>query len=153
MTGSSYPTASPPPPSPTYPEISHTVRLLDGEPAKRVRDMMTAIFLQSAKPQRPPDWTDPDSWIDAPLSGELGALARKLWEGSGRTLNPRHLYVYHRFAVRLKLLEQVAGIYRVSERGRRFLAGDKSILQELVGLRSAKRRPDRAPALESESEC
>jgi restriction system protein len=154
MTGSSDPAILPaPPPSPTYPEISHTVRLLDGEPARRVRDMMTAIFHQSARPQRPLDWADPGSWIEAPLPGELGTLARKLWEGSGKTLNPRHLYIYHRFAVRLKLLEKVAGTYRVSERGRLFLAGDKAILRELVDLRSAKRRPDGATELESEAEA
>jgi restriction system protein len=153
MTVSSHPAILPAPPAPTYSEISHTLRLLDGEPAKRVRDMMSAIFQHSAEAQEQPvDWADPDSWIEAPLPGELGTLARKLWEGSGRTLNPRHLYAYHRFAMRLRLLEQVAGTYRLSERGRLFLAGDKAILQELVALRTSLRRADRTPSLESEPE-
>ncbi len=87
------------------------------------------------------------------MSGELLALARKLWEGSGRTLNPRHLYASHRLVTRLKLLEQVDGIYRVSERGRRFLAGDEAILRELVTLRSSIRRGDRANLSDTRSEC
>ena len=154
MTGSPRPAIAPAPPSsPTYPEISHTVRLLDGEPAKRVRDMMNAIYLQTGRPQKPIDWADPDSWIDAPMSGELLALARKLWEGSGRTLNPRRLYATQRFVTRLKLLEQVEGIYRLNERGRRFLAGDQAILRELVTLRSSIRRGDRAAPSDSQSEC
>ena len=150
MTGSSHPANAPTPLSPTYSEIRHTLRLLDGEPAKRVRDMMNAIYLQTGKPQKPIDWADPDSWIDAPMSGDLLALARKLWEGSGRVLNPRHLYASHRFVTRLKLLEQVEGIYRLNERGQRFLAGDQEILRELVTLRSSMRRGDRAPLPESE---
>lgn len=153
MTGSSRPAIASAPFSPTYPEIGHTLRLLDGEPVKRVRDMMNAIYLQTGRPQKPIDWAVPDTWIDGPLSGELLALARKLWEGSGRMLNPRHLYASHRFVMRLKLLEQVEGIYRLNERGRRFLAGDEAILRELVTLRSSMRRGDRATPSDSQSEC
>ena len=90
------------------------------------------------------DWSDPECWIDARLSGELQALARRIWEGSDKTLNPRHLYVQISFIGRLRLLDPVAGIYRLGERGRRFLCGDEAILRELVALRSSRRR--RVPA-------
>ena len=144
MTGSSRPAIASTPRSATYADIGHAVRLLEGEPAKRVRDMMTAIFEHAGTPQTPIDWSDPDTWIDARLSGDLRALARKVWDGSGKTLNPRYLYASYLFVTRLKLLEQVAGIYRLDERGRRFLAGDEAILRELVTLRSSKRRVARA---------
>ncbi len=151
MPQSSGPAIVPPPRAPTYADIGTAVRLLEGVPAKRVRDMMNAMFEQAGSAHSRVDWSDPDRWIDQRLSGELRTLARKVWEGSGKTLNPRYLYGHYVFINRLKLLEPVGGIYRLGERGRRFLAGDKAILQELVTLRSSKRRPSRiAPDTESE---
>ena len=133
------------PPSPTYADIGNAIRVLDGEPVKRARDLMNAIFEQAGSPQTPVDWSDPHTWIDERLAGELRTLARKVWEGSGKTLNPRYLYGHYTFINRLKLLDTVGGIYRLGERGRRFLAGDDAILRELVALRSSKRRPSRPP--------
>src|ERR1700674_225292 len=111
------------PPSPTYAEIGSTVRVLDGEPVKRVRDLMNTIFDQAASAPPALDWSDPERWIDERLTGDLRTLARKVWEGSGKALNPRHLYAQVVFINRLRLLEPVDGIYRMGERGRRFLSG------------------------------
>jgi hypothetical protein len=127
------------PPSPTFAEIGSTVRVLDGEPVKRVRDLMATIFDQAGCAPSALDWSDPERWIDERLDGDLEALARKVWEGSDKTLNPRHLYAQVAFINRLRLLEPVDGVYRLGERGRRFLAGDEAILRELVALRSSKR--------------
>ncbi len=128
------------PPSPTYADIGHAVRVLDGVPAKRPRDLMNAIFEQAGSSPRSIDWSDPDRWIDERLAGDLRKLARKVWEESGKTLNPRYLYGHYAFINRLKLLQPVGGIYRLGERGRRFVAGDNEILRELVALRSGRRR-------------
>jgi restriction system protein len=100
--------------------------------------MMHAIFEQDGSPQSL-DWSDPDHWIGERLSGDLQTLARQIWEGSGKTLNPRYFYNPYKFATRLKLLQPVNGIYRLGERGRRFLAGDDAILRELVTLRLSRR--------------
>jgi restriction system protein len=127
------------PPSPTFAEIGCTVRVLDGEPVKRVRGLMNTIFDQAGSSLPALDWSDPERWIDERLAGDLKALARKVWEGSDKTLNPRHLYAQVAFINRLRLLEPVDGIYRLGERGRRFLAGDEAILRDLVALRSSKR--------------
>jgi restriction system protein len=127
-------------PSPTLAEIGSAVRVLDGEPVQQVRELMNTIFQQAAGGSPSLDWSDPECWIDARLSGELQALARRIWEGSDRTLNPRHLYAQISFIGRLRLLDPVAGIYRIGERGRRFLCGDEAILRELVSLRSSRRR-------------
>ena len=141
MTRSSDTDQTPPPPS--YADIGSAVRVLDGEPVQLVRDLMNTILDQAAGAPPSLDWSDPGRWIDARLSGELRTLARKVWEGSDKALNPRHLYAQVSFINRLRLLEPVAGIYRMGERGRRFLSGDEAILRELVALRSSKRR--RAP--------
>ena len=108
---------------PTYKIIGHAIRALDGEPVSRIREMMNAIYEHRGTPQAPVDWSSPDIWIDARLSGELQTLAHKVWESSLKALNPRHLRGSYLFINRLKLLDQVAGTYRIGERGRLFLAG------------------------------
>jgi restriction system protein len=142
------------PPSPTYAEIASAVRVLDGQPVKQVRELMNIIFDQAGSAPPSLDWSDPERWIDERLTGSLTALARKVWEGSGKTLNPRHLYAQVAFINRLRLLEPVDGLYRLGDRGRRFLSGDEAILRELVALRSSKRRrtsssPGRGPGKNS----
>jgi hypothetical protein len=147
------PPLAPAPHPPTYTEIAHAVRMLDGESAKRVRDMMNAIFeLANTQPDSI-DWANPDYWINERLSGDVRRLARKIWEGSGKTLNPRYLYGHHKIINRLKLLELVDGTYLSGERGRQFLAGERAILAELMGLRVSKRRASRpTPPSDAQSE-
>ena len=127
------------PRSPTYAEIGNTVRLLDGEPVKLVCNLMNTIFDQDGAGTPALDWSDPERWIEERLTGDLRILARKVWLGSDRAINPRHLYAQVAFINRLRLLEPVEGVYRLGERGRRFLAADDAILRELVALRSSKR--------------
>ena len=124
---------------PTYAEIGTAVRILDGEQVQHVRELMNTLFdhAGSAEPSR--DWSDPDRWIDERLTGELRTLACKVWNASAKTINPRFLYDHTTFISRLRLLEPAGGVYRLGERGRRFLAGDQAILREFVALRSAKR--------------
>jgi restriction system protein len=64
----------------------------DGEPARQVRDTIKAIHEQTGTPQNPVDWSNPDIWIDDRLSGNFRAMAWKIWKGSSKTLNPRHIY-------------------------------------------------------------
>lgn len=116
---------------PTYADVGFAIRSLDGEPLRRVRDTMTAIYDQAGTPQSPVDWSDPDTWITERLTGDLQGLARKVWEGSKKTLNPRYLYGCYLFINRMKLLDQYGGVYQLGERGKKFLAGDEAVLREL----------------------
>ena len=154
MPQSSGPPIATAPRAPTFTEIGQAVRVLDGEPAKRVRDMLNAIFeLAAESEQGAVDWSNPDRWINERLSGDARKLARKVWEGSGKSLNPRYLYGHYKIINRLKLLELVGGIYWRGERGRRFLAGDKAILGELMALRVSKRHASRpTPLTDTQSE-
>ena len=143
---------------PTYSELQYAIQAFDGEPVKQVRDTITAIHDQTGTPQNPVDWSDPDAWIEERLSGGARAFAQKLWEGSGKTLNPRHIYGCYLFINRLNLLEQQEGTYRLGRRGRLFLDNDEAILRELdeaeglpkllslVAERSPCRRGDILPA-------
>ena len=98
---------------PTYAEIGHAIRALDGEPVKRIREMVASIWEQTGTPQSPVDWSEPDRWIGERLSGDSQTLARKIWERSGKTLNPRYLYGSYLFINKMRLLDQVNGIYRL----------------------------------------
>ena len=123
------PPIAPAPRAPTYSEIAHAVRMLDGESAKRVRNMMNAIFeLANTQPDSI-DWANPDHWINERLSGDVRRLARKIWEGSGKALNPRYLYGHHKIISRLKL-----------PRGRRALALPCGKSCESVSSRCSIRR-------------
>ena len=93
--------------------------------------MIKAVWDQTGTPQNPVNWSDPDTWINERLTGDLQTLARKIWEGSKKTLNPRYLYDSYLFINRLNLLDQDEGVYRLGERGRKFLANDHAILREL----------------------
>jgi restriction system protein len=124
---------------PTFAELGTAVRILDGEAVRHVRDLMNTLFDHAGAAAPSHDWSDPDRWIDERLTGELRALAHKVWSRSGKTINPRFLYDHSTFISRLRLLEPVGGIYRLGERGRRFLAADDAILREFVALRSTKR--------------
>jgi restriction system protein len=128
---------------PTYDEIKQAVRVLEGLPVARVRAMLNAMFEIAGSSQDTLDWSDPDRWIEERLTGEPQNLARRIWAGSGGALNPRYFYSFYSVVNHLKLLEPAAGVFRLNERGRRFLAGDDALLRELVTLRSARRRPQR----------
>jgi hypothetical protein len=93
---------------PTLIEIGNALRALEGEPAKRTRELMNTIFELAGSKQI--DWSDPDRWIEVELTGELQRLARKVWEASGRTINPRFLYSHLVVINRLALLQPVDGI-------------------------------------------
>jgi restriction system protein len=58
-------------------------------------------------------------------------LALKIWESSGKELNPRHLRGSYLFINRLKLLDQLNGAYKIGDRGHRFLAADEVLIREL----------------------
>lgn len=143
---------------PTYSELRNAMTAFNGQSVKQVRDTIKAIFDQTGTPQNPVDWSDPDTWIQERLSGEHRVLAQRIWEGSGKTLNPRHTYGCYLFINRLKLLDQDNGIYALGERGRLFFAQDEALIRELdtaeglpkllslVAERSPCRRGDILPA-------
>lgn len=116
---------------PTYADVGHAVRAFNGEPVKLVRETINAMFEQTGTPQSPVDWTDPDKWIGERLVNGPQVFARKVWNESNRTLNPRYLYGPYLFINRLKLLERDDGVYRIGDRAQSFLRGDEGIIREL----------------------
>ena len=106
--------------------------ILDGVPKSEVTGMMQAIREQTGTPQDPVDWSDPDSWIPERLTGEYAELAKRIWEESDKSINPRHIYGTYLFFNGYDLLEaDSAGIYRLTDQGKKFLAGDENFIQYL----------------------
>jgi restriction system protein len=96
--------------------------ILKGVPKASVISMRNAIFDQTGTPQNPVDWSDPDAWIPERLSGDEEALARRIWEESDRTMNPRHTSGAYLFINGHDLLvPDGSGVYSLTERGRAFL--------------------------------
>ena len=116
---------------PLYSHVRHCLKIWDGEAVKAGRDMISAIHEQTGTPQNPVDWSDPDQWIAERLNGENARLASAVWERSGKTVNPRHVYGCYLFINQVQLLEHEGGRYILRERGERFLASDISLVREI----------------------
>ena len=78
-----------------YSETRALMRVLDGTPKQRYTDMDKAIRSQAGTPQNPVNWQDPDTWIGERLEGAHRALARRIWDESDGTLNPRYVRGSH----------------------------------------------------------
>lgn len=116
---------------PTLGELKNAVRLFADEPVKKVLNLIQACWDLTGTPQSIVDWTKPDEWIDLRLSGDVRELANKIWIGSDRNLNPRHIYGCYLFINRCRLLDQINRVYKLSERSDKFLSDDTTLLIEL----------------------
>jgi restriction system protein len=94
--------------------------------------MMTAVYDEAGTPGEIVHWRAPDEWITRRLMEEEAELATLIWEGSGKTVNPRYIYGAYLFINAFGLLEvDGRGLYQLSERGRLFLAGDEDFLRSV----------------------
>lgn len=117
---------------PTYSEVRVLLPIWEGEYQEAVRGMIQAIREQSGTPQDPVDWTDPDVWIDERLEGHDAELARRIWEGSRRAINPRHVYGSYLFVNTFDMLEEDgSGVYRLTDFGHGFLEDDSEVIRAL----------------------
>ncbi len=121
--------------TPLFPEYSRVRRLLtifEGVPKASVISMRNAIFGKTGTPQNPVGWSDPDTWIDERLSGNEAILARRIWEESGTTVNPRHTSgAYLLINGYGLLIPDATGVYRMTERGEGFLHGAAEVVREI----------------------
>lgn len=108
---------------PTYSSTRAFLSIIEGEPEALFRSMVRAILEQRGTVQDPVNWSDPDTWIDERLRAEEQRLARRLWQGSGGLVNPRHMRGLWWLSRRHNLLltEDVSGKLSITERGKDFL--------------------------------
>lgn len=147
---------------PRYSKVKALLPVLQGMPKASVTKLIQEIWEHTGTPQNPVDWSEPDNWIHERLNGDHAALAMKIWAETGKVVNPRHLYGPYLFLNLHGLLEpDSAGVYRLTDRGERFLAGSEPVLREiddvegllyLLGLLATKTQAKRGDLLPEWSE-
>src|SRR5260370_26486628 len=115
-----------------YSEVRILLTLLQGVSKTAVKSMASAIDEHTGTPQKPVDWSDPDTWIAERLQGNDAQLAQHIWQDSHHTVTPRYiagaLLLMHSYSL---LVSDVDGIYHISERGRLFLENDSQTIREI----------------------
>lgn len=89
---------------PLYSEVRALLPIWEGVPKEDVRELIKGIWEHTGTPQDPVDWSDPDKWIGERLSKEHQQLASRIWEGTFRKVNPRHVYGSYLFIYGFDLL-------------------------------------------------
>ena len=89
---------------PLYSEVRSLLPIWDGVQKENVRELIKEILEHTGTPQNPVDWSDPDTWIGKRLTGQHQELARRIWEGTHKTVNPRHVYGSYLFIYGYDLL-------------------------------------------------
>lgn len=117
----------------TYSDVRMLIQALaDTVKKTEVLEYLNAIWDQTGTPQEPVDWSDPDTWMPARLRANHLKVAQRIWTHSGRKLNPRHIYGAYLFVNTFELLKpDSADVYRLTERGAKFLANEPQTLREL----------------------
>ncbi len=106
---------------PTYSKVQKLLKIINGQPEEDFRLMRNSIMELVGTPQKPVDWTDPDSWIPERLSGSAKDLALKLWSESKRTVNPRHVNGIHYLINNFNLIAAENGILNLTDEGKVFI--------------------------------
>lgn len=111
------------------------VEIAEGIDVKTLKRLHDQIEDARGTPQEPRDWRNPSSWIpklhrDKTLDSETRKVAEKI---SQAELNPRHAnYSYARRSVRHGLLKDKLGAYVITEKGRKFIEGDREVVDHYL---------------------
>lgn len=124
---------------PLYSKVRRLIEILAGSVKKSdFHEFLKAISEQTGTPQNQVDWSNPDEWIAQRLKGADRLLATKIWEGSQKSLNPRHIYGAYLFVNSFDLLKaDTVGVFQVTERGKLFAADDPAtvrVIDEVEGI-------------------
>ena len=107
---------------PTYREVRHLLGVWPGRSKTQITKLQSTIMQQTGTPDDPVSWSDPDAWIPERLSGESRKLAYAIWEGSDKTVNPRHTAgswsLIRHYAL---LTEDSDGNLQLTDRGHSFI--------------------------------
>ena len=124
---------------PMYREVRHLLQVWAGRPKKQITGLQTTLGGLRGTPQKPVDWTDPDTWIPERLSGDDQELAWAIWTKSGKTVNPRYTHGSWHLSQKYELLEDdTDGNLRLTRAGQNFINHERgkteAFLDEQEGL-------------------
>lgn len=117
---------------PSYREIRALLGLWEGLDAGAIPRMLSSLWDLTGTPQANEEWSQPDEWIHQRLAGDARTLALQIWEGTGRTVNPRYCRGHWYFCRTHQLLAEESGRLVMTDNGRSFLAeAAGSIVQQI----------------------
>lgn len=107
---------------PTYEEAAAFIQAVVGLQWSHITGLHSTLADLRGTPQSNADWSSPDEWMPARLSGDELATAQAIWTKSKRIVNPRHTTGAWLLARNYGLLDEAAdGILALSDRGRSFI--------------------------------
>ncbi|MYI78015.1 MAG: restriction endonuclease, partial [Gammaproteobacteria bacterium] len=112
---------------PHFPK-SKDVRLLlrfwEAKNLEEVTGLRKSIQSLRGTPQKPVDWSNPQTWISERLKGKDRELASDMWNMSNHTVNPRHTDGAWTLCRRFKLLKEKRGVLKLTDAGQDFLQNE-----------------------------
>ena len=107
---------------PTHDETRAFLRAVTGLQAGQITGLRSTLGGLRGTPQSNVDWSNPDEWMPARLSGDDLATAQAIWKGSKGQVNPRHTTGVWLLSRNYDLLDEASdGTLSLSERGQAFL--------------------------------
>ena len=76
---------------PKYNELAAALRVMNGLTREQVTGMRAAIWEHTGTVDDNVSWTEPDTWIPERLTGSHRETAIRIWEGTKKLVNPRHI--------------------------------------------------------------
>ncbi len=107
---------------PMYRKARHLLQVWAGRPKKQITGLQATLSELRGTPQKPVNWTDPDTWILERLSGDDQDLAWAIWTKSGKAVNPRYTNGTWHLSQKYELLEDdTDGNLRLTRTGQNFI--------------------------------
>lgn len=116
---------------PTYAYAAALYSVLPGVALSTLRALDQAIAAQMGTAANPVDWSRPDEWIQQRLTGDVQALAMRIWQGTGKLVNPRYTAGSMMLARTHALVQDAGGVYALTEAGETFVAGNADLIRLL----------------------
>ena len=118
---------------PLYSEVRLILPVWNGLKRTQVTGLRATLQSLWGNPKHPVDWTDPDAWIPERLSGEEWELASRIWEKTGKQVNPRHIYGHWLLSLTYRLLRvDESDRLRLTESGEEFIGMESGRTTELI---------------------
>lgn len=109
---------------PKYPDVRSLLRFWEAKKAEDILGLRKSIQSLCGTPQKPVDWSNPQTWISERLKGKNRKLASEIWNLSNRTVNPRHTDGAWILCRRFNLLIEKSGVLELTGAGQDFLQNE-----------------------------
>ncbi len=111
---------------PDYKTVANLLKILEGTCVQDFKDSWNTIWSLRGTPQNTVNWKDPDTWIKERLNKTDKEIALKIWNESGKSINPRYTRGTQFLMNGYGLIKDVKGEYQLTEKGKVFISGQEN---------------------------